>query len=80
MSTGNTRLIASAGVKVGADGCVPEDTANFTLLLAEFRRQLDEQGKGDGRHYQLPSQASAWPDDYTKYDGRRFHPLLDFIT
>ena len=35
----------SAGVKAGAEGCVPEDTANFTLLLAEFRRQLGEQGK-----------------------------------
>lgn len=60
-------------------GCLPEDTANFTLLLAEFRRQLDAQGEKDGVHYQLTIAASAWVDDYTKYEWRKIHPLLDFI-
>jgi chitinase len=31
----------------------PEDKANYTLLLKEFRRQLDELGSADGRHYLL---------------------------
>ena len=69
----------SAGVKVGAAGCVPEDTANFTLLLAEYRRQLDEQEKKDGLRYQLTIASSAWPDDYTKYEWQKIHPLLDFV-
>jgi chitinase len=68
----------SAGMK-GGSGCVPEDTANFTLLLAEFRRQLDEQGKVDGIHYLLTIAGSAWVDDYSKYEWRKIHPLLDFI-
>lgn len=60
-------------------GCLPEDTANFTLLLAEFRRQLDEQGRKDGRHYELTIASSAWVDDYSKYQWQKIHPLLDFI-
>ncbi len=37
----------------GAAGNVvrPEDTRNFTLMLAELRRQLDELGRGSHRHY-----------------------------
>lgn len=31
----------------------PEDKGNFTLLLAELRAQLNEQGVQDGRHYFL---------------------------
>jgi chitinase len=62
-----------------ANQCVPEDKANFTLLLTEFRRQLDQQGKRDGLHYELTMAGSAWPDDYEKYEWQRIHPLLDFI-
>lgn len=57
----------------------PEDTANFTLLLSEFRRQLDEQGRKDDVHYQLTMAGSAWVDDYSKYEWPKIHPLLDFI-
>ncbi len=63
----------------GGTGCLPEDTANFTLLLSEFRRQLDEQGKKDGIHYQLTVATSAWADDYSKYELRKIYPMLDFI-
>jgi chitinase len=49
------------------------------LLLAEFRRQLDEQGRKDGVHYQLTIASSAWADDYSKYEWRKIQPLLDFI-
>jgi chitinase len=68
----------SAGMK-GGEGCVPEDTANFTLLLSDFRRQLDEQGRKDDVHYQLTMAGSAWVDDYSKYEWPKIHPLLDFI-
>ena len=60
-------------------GCVPEDKVNLTLLLEEFRRQLDEQGKQDGMHYQLTMTGSPWLDDYGKYEWQKIHPLLDFI-
>lgn len=68
----------SAGMKGGA-GCIPEDKQNFTLLLAEFRHQLDDEGKRDGAHYQLTMAGSAWVDDYEKYEWQKIHPLLDFI-
>jgi chitinase len=37
----------------------PEDKANYTLLLKEFRRQLDELGSADGKHYLLTIAAPA---------------------
>ncbi len=39
----------------------PEDKKNYTLLLAELRRQLDELGKVDGHHYLLTIAAPAGP-------------------
>jgi chitinase len=68
----------SAGTK-GGGRCLPQDTANFTLLLAEFRKQLDEQGQKDGVHYLLTMAGSAWVDDYSKYQWREIYPLVDFI-
>lgn len=62
-----------------SNGCVPEDKANLTLLLEEFRHRLDEQGTQDGVHYELTMAGSAWVDDYEKYEWQRIHPLLDFI-
>ena len=37
----------------------PDDRHNFTLLMAELRRQLDEQGDRDGRRYWLTAATSA---------------------
>ena len=50
----------------GSDGNVgnvirPEDKANFTLLLAEFRRQLDAYGATAGRSYLLTAFLPAAP-------------------
>jgi chitinase len=61
------------------EGCVPEDKANFTLLLRELRHRLDEQSGKDGMRYELTIAGSAWVDDYEKYEWQRIHPLLDFI-
>src|SRR6478672_11038577 len=57
----------------------PEDRHNFTLFLAELRRELDEQGKKDGRHYELTIAASARPSEIANVELDRITPLLDFI-
>jgi chitinase len=68
-------------VRGGMKGNVerPEDRANFTLLLAEFRRQLDEQGAREERHYELTIAASARPSEIANIEVERVAPLLDFI-
>ena len=57
----------------------PEDKENFTLLLAELRRQLDAQGAADKRHYELAIAASAGPRAIANIEIARIVPLLDFI-
>jgi chitinase len=57
----------------------PEDTVNFTSLLAEFRRELDAQGAADGKRYLLTIAAPAGKDKYTKIEIDKIHTSLDFI-
>jgi chitinase len=57
----------------------PADKQNFTLLLAELRRGLDEQGKRDNHHYELTIAASARPSEIANIELDRIVPLLDFI-
>jgi hypothetical protein len=57
----------------------PEDTVNFTALLAEFRRELDVQGTADGKRYLLTIAAPAGKDKYTKIEIDKIHASLDFI-
>ena len=57
----------------------PEDRENFTLMLAELRRQLDAQGKTDGKHYELAIAASASPRRVAILEMKRVGELLDFI-
>jgi chitinase len=57
----------------------PDDKENFTLLLSELRRELDEQGKKDNRHYELTIAASARPSEIANLELGRIEPLLDFI-
>ena len=57
----------------------PEDKHNFTLLLAELRRELDDQGKLDNRHYELTIAASARPSEIANIELPQITPLLDFI-
>lgn len=68
-------------VSGGMEGNVerPEDKRNFTLLLAEVRRQLDAQGATDGRRYELAIAASARPGEIANLEIARIVPLLDFI-
>jgi chitinase len=57
----------------------PEDKENFTLLLAELRRELDAQGRQDNRHYELTIAASARPSEIANLEVASIVPLLDFI-
>jgi chitinase len=68
-------------VQGGMSGNVerPEDKHNFTLLLAELRRELDAQGKIDNRHYELTIAASARPSEIANVELQQITPLLDFI-
>ena len=53
----------------------PEDTGNFTALLAEFRRQLDEIDP----KLLLTIAAPAGRDRYSLMELDRIHPYLDWI-
>ena len=57
----------------------PADRRNFTLLLAELRRELDAQGEKDKKHYELTIAASARPSEIANVEIDRIVPLLDFI-
>ncbi len=65
----------SGGMKPGR----PEDRHNFTLLLAEFRRQLDEQGQADGKGYLLTIAAPAGPEVYANLELDQIHKILNWI-
>jgi chitinase len=68
-------------VEGGLEGNVerPADKQNFTLLLRELRRQLDEQGKTDNRHYELTIAASARLEEIANVEVSLIEPLLDFV-
>lgn len=68
-------------VEGGLEGNVerPADKQNFTLLLRELRRQLDEQGAKDNRHYELTIAASARLEEIANIEVSLIEPLLDFI-
>jgi chitinase len=57
----------------------PEDEANFTLLLAELRAQLDTLGAADDTHYLLTIASAAGPQTYQNYELDKIHLYLDWI-
>jgi chitinase len=65
----------------GAAGNVvrPEDTRNFTLLLAELRRQLGALGRADHRQYLLTAAVPAGTDKIAKIEVGRIHTSLDWL-
>jgi hexosaminidase len=66
-------------------GGLPENTArkedkrNNTLLMEEYRRQLDALGEERGRHYELSIAASARPWQIENLELKRLARVLDFI-
>lgn len=57
----------------------PEDKQNFTALLAELRKQLDERGKADGAHYLLTFAAGAGPRMVERMELAKVAPLVDWV-
>lgn len=57
----------------------PEDTANFTLLLAEVRAKLDAQGTIDGKRYTLSVALGAGENKFSKLQLGAIHPHLDWL-
>ncbi|WP_433829014.1 glycoside hydrolase family 18 protein [Actinoplanes sp. CA-015351] len=59
----------------------PEDKQNFTLLLAEFRSQLDKLGRANRRHYDLTAFVPAAPAKIDAgFEVKKIFKYLDFAT
>lgn len=56
----------------------PEDTQNFTALLAEFRHQLDALSKQTGKRYLLSAALPAGPDKYQKIELNKIGHYLNW--
>jgi chitinase len=56
------------------------DKQNFTLLLEEFRAQLDELSATTGKKYILTFDGPAGAQNYVNIDLRKTAKLVDFIT
>lgn len=57
----------------------PQDRENFTLLLAELRRQLDAQGARDRKRYLLTAATTAGPAAVTDLELPRVATLVDWL-
>jgi chitinase len=57
----------------------PEDTQNFTALLAEFRQQMDLLSQQTGKSYLLTVATSAGESNIAKLELGNIHPYLDWI-
>ncbi len=59
----------------------PEDKQNFTLLVAEFRRQLDQLGRQNHRHYSLTAFLPADPEQIDAgFEVAKLRRYFDFVT
>lgn len=56
-----------------------EDKPNYTLLLAELRKRLDQAGKADKRNYLLTIAAPAGPRNIANLEIDKIHPHLDWL-
>ena len=57
----------------------PEDTQNFTLLLQEFRNQLDALGATTGKRYLLTAALPAAPSKIAKLEVAKIGNTLDLL-
>jgi chitinase len=57
----------------------PEDKRNMTLLMQEFRRQLDELGQQNDRHYLLTAAVPASPVLYQNFELKELADVLDWM-
>ena len=56
----------------------PQDTANYTLLMQEFRNELDSYGASIGKHFLLTAAVSAGQDKIAKLQTDQIGKYLDF--
>ncbi len=61
------------------DGSRPEDKQNFTALMKEFRRQLDELGKQNKHPYLLTAAVPAGPGMYQNLELKDLSGVLDWF-
>jgi chitinase len=57
----------------------PEDKRNMTLLMQEFRRQLDELGKANGHTYLLTAAVPASPKLADHFELKELSDVLDWM-
>ena len=57
----------------------PQDKANFTLLMAELRAALDQEGRARGRRYLLTMAAGAFPRFLEQTEMERVAGYVDFV-
>ncbi|MGI9072766.1 MAG: glycoside hydrolase family 18 protein [Bryobacteraceae bacterium] len=68
------------GVNIDWEFPTAADKENFTLLLDEFRDQLDTLGATTGKHYELSFDGPAGSQNYTNIDLAAAARQVDFIT
>jgi chitinase len=68
------------GIHIDWEFPTATDTQNFTLLLQEFRKQLNTLGKTNGKHYELSFDGPAGEQNYSNIDLAKASGLVDFIT
>jgi chitinase len=57
----------------------PEDKHNLTLLMQEFRRQLDERGQEQGREFLLTAAVPAGPLNYVNFELKELAEVVDWM-
>ena len=68
------------GINIDWEFPTAADTQNFTLLLQEFRKQLDALGKTNSKHYLLSFDGPAGAQNYTNIELAKAAKQVDFIT
>ncbi len=68
------------GIHIDWEFPTATDTQNFTLLLQEFRKQLNALGKANGKSYELSFDGPAGEQNYSNIDLAKAAKLVDFIT
>jgi chitinase len=68
------------GINIDWEFPTAADTKNFTLLLEEFRNQLDALGKTKGKHYLLSFDGPAGAQNYSNIELAKAAKQVDFIT
>jgi chitinase len=67
------------GVAGATNNFRPEDTKNFTALMAELRAQLDAEGVVTGKHYELSAATSPYEATASKIELAKVAKSLDFF-